>query len=191
MPEVILNPLLKSIQGRLGNLVFVREGDHIWVRHKAQKRPPTRSPAQVAHTAKFVVASRWARTVLADPATRALYEQVVHDHLTPHNIAVRDFMHPPVVEGIELESYTGNPGDVIHVLAADDFRIVRVSVQILTVDRQVVEEGGAEWNSASGSWGYVARVQATAGTTLLIEAAAFDLPGNCGTAKAYFYVAGS
>ena len=121
---------------------------------------------------------------------RRIYEQACHDLLTPHNVAVRDFLQKPVVEAIDLESYTGNCGELIRILATDDFRIVHLEVQILTVDRQVLEEGEAEWNGAGGCWAYLAKTQVRPETTVLIEAAAVDLPGNRGTAKAYFYVAG-
>ena len=120
---------------------------------------------------------------------RKLYQQACHDHLTPHNMAVSDYLRAPVIDAIDLESYTGNPGDVIRILASDDFRIVRMAVQILTVDGQIVEEGEAEWNAGAECWVYMSRTQVRPQTTVLIQAAAMDLPGNRGTAKAYFYVA--
>jgi hypothetical protein len=188
MAKIKLSPLLTSLQGRIGDLVFVQEGDSLYVRHAAEKPPQMRSLAQVAHTSRFVVASRWAHTFLVDPAMRKVYQQGCHDHLTPHNVAVRDYLLAPAVDAIDLESYTGNPGDVIRVLASDDFKIVRMAVQILTVDGQILEEGEADWNAGAGCWVYKARTQVRPETTVLIQAAATDLPGNRGTAKAYFYV---
>src|SRR5262249_49937951 len=146
MAKLKVNPLLTAIRGRIGDLIFVREGDQLSVRRAAEKPLVPRSAAQVAHNSRFAVASRWAHMLLVDPAMRRLYAQACHDHLTPHNIAVKDYMHPPVVEAIDLESYTGHPGDAIWIPATDDFRIVRVAVQILTVDRQLLEEGAAEWD---------------------------------------------
>jgi len=55
-----------------------------------------RSPAQVARTSRFVVASRCARTLLMDPAMRKLYQQPCRDHLTPDNITVSDYALPAV-----------------------------------------------------------------------------------------------
>lgn len=188
MAKLNLNPLLASLQGRVGNLVFVREGDSIWVRPRAKQSSRGRSPAQVAHTSRFAVASRWARTILEDPAVHALYQAACHDHLTPHNLAVKDFMHPPVIDALDLDSYAGHPGDTIRILGADDFKIVRVEVRILTVDRQALEEGEAEWNQVADCWAYVARTLAPPGSTVLIEASALDLPGNRAAAKAYYYV---
>jgi hypothetical protein len=124
-----------------------------------------------------------------DPVMRKLYQQACHDHLTPHNLAVSDYLHAPVIEALDLESYTGRPGDVIWILARDDFKIMRIALQILTVDRQIVEEGEAEWNAGAARWVYTARTEVRPETTVLIEAAAMDLPGNRGTAKAFFYVA--
>ena len=189
MAKLNLNPLLSSLQGRIGDLVFVREGDHIFVRPRPPKRSRPRSEAQVAHTTRFVLASRWAHQLLADPAMRDLYQRACHDHLTPHNVAVSDYMHAPTVEAIDLESCTGNPGDEIRILARDDFAIVRLAVQILTVDRQILEQGEAQWNAGAVCWVYTTGTQLSPGTTVLIEAAAMDLPGNCGMAKAYFYAA--
>ncbi len=188
MAKIDLNPLLRSLRGRIGDLVFVQEGDSLTVRHAAENGTTLRSLAQKAHTNRFVVASRWARTLLADPNMRKLYQQGCHDHLTPHNVAVSDYMHAPVVDAIDLESYTGNRGDRIRILARDDFKIVRMAVHILGVDGQSVEEGEAEWDVGAAGWIYLAQAQVPAKTTVLIQVAALDLPGNRGTAKAYFYV---
>lgn len=41
-------------------------------------------------------------------------------------MAIRVAMRPPVVESIDLGGYTGKPGQIIRVMAMDDFRVVEV-----------------------------------------------------------------
>jgi hypothetical protein len=188
MAKLKVNPLLLAIQGRIGDLVIVHEGGQMYVRRKPKKLPGFRSAAQLAQTSRFAVGSRWARTVLTDPAVRALYQKACQGHLTPHNIAVKDYLHPPVVHAIDLDSYSGHPGDVIRIRASDDFHVEGVAVQILTVGGEMLEAGQAEWDEAAGCWLYVSRVLVPPETTILTEVAAIDLPGNRGTGKACAYV---
>ncbi len=186
MAKLELNALMHALHGTIGELVLVREGDNIYVRHRARSTPaPTE--AQVNHTSRFGLASRWARQQLSDPALKAAYARVCRGHLTAHNVAVRDFMHAPVIESIRLEQYSGQAGDLIRIAASDDFKIVRLTVQIRPVEGEVAEEGEAHWNDVRGDWEYAGQTQIPAGTTVLIEAAAMDLPGNRATAKAYYY----
>ena len=189
MAKLELNALLAALQGTIGDLVFVREGDSMHVRRRARKGPAP-STSQLAQNSRFGVASRWARTLLTDPAMRAAYQRGCHGHLTPHNVAVSDFLNAPVIESIRLESYKGKPGDVIQLIAKDDFRIVRCTVQVRSVDGAILEEGEAERSALENTtWLYTSQIEIAPETTVLIEASAVDLPGNRATARAFYYVA--
>jgi hypothetical protein len=187
MAKAELNPLLAALHGPIGNLVLVHDGNRIYVRAKGERTVPS-SESQVAHTSRFGMASRWAKTLLTDPVVKAAYARACHDHLTAHNIAVHDYLHGPVIDAIGLESYTGNPGDLIRILATDDFKIARVTVQLRTAGGDLIEQGAAEWNVLENNWLYTAQTGISPGTTLRVEATAFDLPGNQARAKAYHYV---
>jgi hypothetical protein len=189
MAKAELNALLAALHGTIGDLVLVREGDNIYVRHRARQTAP-RSQAQVAQNQRMTLASRWARTLLADPAMKAAYERGRQGHLSALNVAVRDFLNAPVIEAISLDGYRGRPGDLIRIRARDDFRIVRLSVQIRTVEGVVLEEGEALWEGMDGAWGYRSQIQVLPQTTVLIEATALDLPGNRTTAQSYYWVGG-
>jgi hypothetical protein len=189
MAKLTLNALLAALQGTIGDLVLVREGNNIYVRTRGERTEPMSEP-QVAHTSRFGQASRWAKLQLLDPAIKAAYQRACHDHLTPHNVAVGDFMNAPVIQGIGLESYTGKAGETIRTAASDDFNVTRLSVVIRTVAGEILEEGPAEWNPLEKKWLYSSRTQVPPRTTIVIEATAIDLPGNRASAKAYYYVEG-
>jgi hypothetical protein len=73
MASVTLNPVLESISGAVGDLVFRRHGDDVVIaRRPAGDRQFT--PGQVAQQERFRLATVYGRAALADPATKALYE---------------------------------------------------------------------------------------------------------------------
>ena len=187
MAKLELNALMNVLHGAIGDLVLVRDGDNIYVRRRAARKPPP-TPSQAAHNSRFGLASRWARMILADPAVKADYQRRCHGHRTAHNVAVSDFMHGPVIQSLGLESYGGKPGDVVRVVATDDFRVVRVTVQIRNVEGEVLEAGDAERTEIESDWHYHSQAAVSAATTVLIEATALDLPGNRGLTKAFYHV---
>jgi hypothetical protein len=187
MAKLELNALMNALHGTVGDLVLVREGENIYVRRRSESTPP-RTQSQVAHNSRFALASRWARMILADPAVKADYQRRCRGHLTAHNLALSDFMHGPVIQSLGLDGYGGKPGDVIRVVATDDFRVVRVPVQIRTLDGEVLEQGEAERTETESDWLYHSQAAIPAATTVLIEVTALDLPGNQRTAKAFYHL---
>jgi hypothetical protein len=201
MPFAKLNPLITSIRGKIGDLVFVQVGDETWVRRRADAELPL-SEARQAQLNRLGEVSRRAKQLLLDPAIKAEYQRACIGHLNTHNLAVRDFMHAPVIQSIQPDRYTGKPGDVIQIIAEDDFKITCITVQIRTVTGEVLEEGPADWTAdivsaesaaareskPAGKWSYTAQRTVPPGSTILIEATAMDLPGNQAKAKTYFYV---
>lgn len=63
--------------------------------------------------------------------------------LSPANVAVADFMHPPEIRAIDLSRYHGAPEQTIGITAVDDVKVSAVAVRITTEDGTVVEEGPA------------------------------------------------
>jgi hypothetical protein len=187
MAKLELNALLNALHGTIGDLVLVRDGDNVYVRQRVRKKPP-RSEPQVAHNSRFGQASRWARMILGDPVVKADYQRRCCGHLTAHNLAISDFMHGPVIASLGLDGYGGKPGDGIRVVATDDFKVVRVLVQIRTVEEEILEQGEAERAETESDWVYHCQAAVPTGTTVLIEATALDLPGNRGMANAFYHV---
>ena len=82
-----------------------------------------RSPDQLAHRERVRRAAAWARQTVTDPRQRADYGAACRGHQTPYNLALRDYMRPPVIESVNLESYTGKAGESVRVKATDDFEV--------------------------------------------------------------------
>jgi hypothetical protein len=189
MAKLISHPVVNALQGRIGRLVFVHEGDSVFVRQAPAPRKEPFSAAQMAGISKFRLATLWAKALLRDPVMKAAYARVCHGHLSPFNMAVRDYLTPPVLHHVDLAGYTGKVGDVIRIRATDDFRVVQVPVEIRTVAGDLVEAGVADRSSdVNGEWLYSVQVTVPAGTTLTIEVAALDLPGNRETSKVFHYI---
>ena len=187
MAKLTVNALLATLQGTVGDLVIVREGDQLYVRRRGKRTQPL-SSRQTDQIARFAQAIAWARSQVADPEARAAYQSVCCGHLTPFNVAIRDFFHPPMIERIELESYGGKIGDPIVITAIDDFRVARVEVTIWGVGGDLIEEGWAQLRSLDQKWVYWSQTQIEPPLTVRIQVAATDLPGNQGSKSACYCV---
>jgi hypothetical protein len=77
MAKVKLNPLIVQVSGTMGGFVFKksRRGEAI-VASRPRKSNNEPSQAQKAQRERFKLAVAYARAALADPAVRAVYEQI-------------------------------------------------------------------------------------------------------------------
>ncbi len=163
--------------------VSVRQvGKQLIVTERVKKRTPNTEKAQQAKE-RFLDAAFYAAKQSADPASKTFYEQgITEKKRSAYAVAMSDYLVAPKVEFINTLDYKGNVGDLIAIRAKDDFRVVRVKVEILGAGGSVIEDGEAETDdSARNGWTYSAKaLNATlAGTT--IRATAIDTPGNTGS----------
>lgn len=105
------------------------------------------------------------------------------DHLLARRLAkfdtlLADILHPPEVEAVDTSAYAGLAGQVIRVIARDDFAVVRVTVRLVQADGNLLEEGDATQQTNPLEWLYLTRQTNTkiAGTRLTVRA--LDRPGN-------------
>ena len=124
MAKVTMNPVVRFIQGKVGDVVFKRQGNGvILARRPVNKRPP--SVAQLAQRARFKQATLYGRLVSADPVRKAVYFERAQALQTPmFSLMIRDFMNAPVVEWVDVSQFRARSGDRIVVLADDDFGVV-------------------------------------------------------------------
>src|SRR5690242_15390083 len=103
MAKVDPNSLTAGISGSIGDLTIVRKKNgSIYLRRKSTKKPK-QTPAREKQRARLGHASAYASAALADPAKKAIYEAAAKaTGQSAQNLAVRDYMHPPVIEEIEL-----------------------------------------------------------------------------------------
>ena len=98
---------------------------------------------------------------------------------TAYTIALADWFCMPDVLEINVDNWTGEPGEIIRVKAKDNVLVARVSVVIRDAQENVLEEGEAV-RSEKGSawWNYTTRSRINITPFPIVEATAQDLPGN-------------
>jgi hypothetical protein len=101
---------------------------------------------------------------------------------TPYNIAIVDWFGAPRVLEIDVDGWTGKPGEIIRVKARDNVAVVGVSVVIRDTQNHVLEEGEAIQVKAGGAWWhYTTQTRVTLEPFPTVEATAQDLRGNADT----------
>jgi hypothetical protein len=177
MPKVKFNKLIENLSGHVGDLIFY-EADGQNLSRAMPEIIAERTEKQKANSDRFLAAQRYAATALADPMLKAAYKAACRGHQNPRNLAIRDALRPPVVESINLDGYTGKPGDIVRVKATDDFRVVEVKVTVCGPGGELIEQGNAELSSADGEWRYTTRTEVPSGQSVSLLAMARDNPGN-------------
>lgn len=124
----------------------------------------------------FRKAVAYAKKKLTDPG----YQQVAHmNHTSAYNVAIADFLNPPVAYNIDAKDYDGLPGRVVFIEAADDFQVASVEVKILDGSNRLVEKGNAH-HVKDFTWRYVTTAVNGNLPGSIILAVAYDKPGNSG-----------
>jgi len=171
------NVVTYGLHGKIGDLLVFRQRNGKTFVSKVPKMPTTSSKKQKEHRKRFQQAVLYAKSAIANPETKALYEQGAKEGQRSFNVAVADFFNAPDIEHVDLSGYTGKVGDVIRILASDDLIVKAVSICITNADGSIVEEGDA-LPGAGHEWTYVATQpnDSLAGDKIVITAS--DLPGN-------------
>lgn len=95
MAIVDLNHTIDRLRGKIGKLVFRRNhSGTLSVIRLADMSKVEWSPAQQAHRQRFKEAVAAAKSAMADPVTRAKYEEAAAQKgKRPFDLAVSDFYH--------------------------------------------------------------------------------------------------
>jgi len=179
MAKAILSSVLASLRGRLDGLVFRQQAGQTVVspRPKASGRPL--SPAQLAVRGRFSRAAAFGRSVVADPALRAVYAEGPGDHRSAYAAALTDALRAPVIDAIETTAFRGAIGDPIVIRARDDHAVTAVTVIVKDAAGVTLEQGAA--SPADGAWRYAMTRSVATGSAITVEATATDRPGNATT----------
>ncbi|MGC3977454.1 MAG: hypothetical protein QM751_04020 [Paludibacteraceae bacterium] len=179
MAESKNNIITHGLSGKVGDLiVFRNRNGKTFVSGKP--RPSTGEPteAEKEHQKFFQQAVIYAKSALANPATKQAYKDAAAGGESAYNVAVADFMNAPDIDTIDLGKYTGKVGDIIVVTVTDDFKVAEVSVTILNEDGSEVEHGLAQSAAGGLQWLYTATAanSSLSGDKIIIEVS--DLPGH-------------
>ena len=178
MAKIKLNPVMEAMRGSIGDLVFKRYGEEVIVGRKPDpsQHPPT--VGQQAVREQFRLAAVYGKTVMADPATKAVYEVAAKGKGTPvFALTIADFFNEPTVDEIDLSTYTGHAGETIRIRAHDDVEVTGVAVAIRGPGGQALEQG-VTTAAADGTWTYQTTTTVAEGQTVVIEVTATDRPGH-------------
>ncbi|WP_372645531.1 hypothetical protein [Ancylomarina sp.] len=180
MAYVKKNIVTDGLSGKLGkNLVF-RQSNGKTVVATSPTPSGTSSEKQIDHRKLFTRATHYAQCQMADPVFGEKYRLAAKAKglRNPNNLAVQDFMRPPVIETLNVNNYHGEIGDEIIIEAYDDLEVEKVAVEIYHEDGSLVEKGFASTNGNIYEWHYTVSVANSEfnGNKVLVKA--FDHPGN-------------
>jgi hypothetical protein len=184
MANVNENLLVRGARGNVGKqFVYKKRGNNTTIARMPtvnKDAVPTEKQAQKREL--FSDAAIYANGVINSADLKAEYVKKLSPGQTAFNLAVRDFLKPPVVKKIDATNYKGTTGSVIVVNAKDDFRVASVQVSIHSAAGVLLEQGNAVLDPIKRSlWNYTATQNNAAVTGSVISATATDLPGNTGT----------
>jgi hypothetical protein len=102
--------------------------------------------------------------------------------VTPYYIALADWFEAPRVLEINVDSWTGKIGQTIRVKARDNVMVTRVTVVIRDSEENVLEIGEAQQSEPGSTWwNYTTKKLVSMTPFPIVEATAYDLPGNSDT----------
>jgi hypothetical protein len=173
------NTVIGILQGKIGDLVFVRTKDgKVIVRHRPVRKAQF-TAGELAGQSLLAQANVYVRRIRQEPDEYALYQRAATlNGKRACDLAKADFYHPPVINDVDLSSYGGNAGQVIRVEAIDDFGLTTVMLTIAELDGSLVEHGAAILEPSSSKWVYQAQVSVLSGRTLIVHVTAADHAGN-------------
>lgn len=180
MTKVINNPLLVGLSGRLGRTHYYREvHGQVQMCNMPSKRKRI-SDKQVEQSNLFRDATNYAAQETRDPEVKALYAKSIdRRRRSAYNVALSDYLNPPVIHYIRAVGYNGAAGSIITIKATDDFRVETVSVVIYSAKGMVIEKGDAARNKRKPfMWNYRTSVENHRVKACRIKVTAKDRPGN-------------
>lgn len=148
----------------------------------SKKRKRGSLSPQAKTRVNFLMASRYARAIIRneDKGIAEAYATALRHKQNVYSRALEDFMSPPVVKNIDTRDYKGSVGDKIIIRAMDDFRVVRVIVEIYGANGTLLETGNGELNANGIDYTYKVSQKNYTLPGSKIMAIAVDIPGNEG-----------
>ena len=171
--------ITKGYHGKVGDqFVLRRRGNQSILGALPDMENAVSTAAQIDQRRRFTGAVAYAKNALQDPNLKQVYESRATKERTAFNMAVADFLTKPWIDQIDATSYSGNTGNTIRVMAADNAKIDSVTISINDAAGLELESGPCQFNAVSTNWVYTATTTQVPITGHKIVAAARDLPGH-------------
>ena len=183
MAEVFNNIFVRGLTGAVGDQFVIRKtrsGKTIIANKPRFDKDREFSPAQKAHQKAFREAARYAKAAQTQPF---YIERANAANSTAYNMAVADWFGKPEILALDASGWSGEIGQSIRIEAQDDTKVTHVTV-VIHDNGTVLEQGEAVQSGTGGSlWSYVTTTQVTPAQGILLDANAYDLPGNFGASS--------
>ena len=178
MARVKHNVIIQGTSGSVGKQVVLKNYGNVTIISNFPDMSRVKlTSKQKEENQKFREASAYAHSQMLDPIAKAAYKAKTSGLQRAYNIAMADYYHPPEIKEINTSMFRGEPDDLIIIQAMDDFKVVRVSVEIYNDEGTILDTGDAvqtgEW-----IWNYHSVESFDSIKGLEIVAYAWDKPGN-------------
>jgi hypothetical protein len=90
--ERILQFYEKGLSGKMGDIVYYQRRGKTHIRKVPAKPSKPGTPKQTANRERFATAQRFAATVIADPALKAMYKQKAGGRCTAYAMAISEWL---------------------------------------------------------------------------------------------------
>ena len=176
------NMITRRNKGRFANVVFQRNGI---MRSRPDITNRVWSENQVVHLNRFQCAKEYARQALVNEEISAFYlgnlsrfKRNRSVFVGVYQLAIMDFMKPPVIRNVRLNNASFNNPGVIEISVYDDFTVTRVAVQLISADGIILEEGDAVEKVGLLECLYCVRDKSTLKPGNILRVRAWGYPGN-------------
>ncbi|SFU54297.1 hypothetical protein SAMN05216480_106168 [Pustulibacterium marinum] len=178
------NIIVEGASGKFGKKLVFRQRGVLTIMSKAPKKT-TKAPttAQIEQRELFGEASIYAKSVIANPELKAIYQAKATGNQSAYNVAFKDYLTAPTCE-FELSGYTGAIGDIIKLKIKDVIEVTNAVVSMYDAEGVLLEEGNAIQQDNLLWWNYTTTTENASlpGTRIVVKLTSF--PGNV-----YEYVA--
>ena len=145
MANITPNPAAGRLSGAIGDLVFARLKNGKVIVRQRPVRTTEKKAGEIANQEAFIRAVAYAKSVWnSQPELQAKYKAAAQQQgRQGFHLAKADFRLPPKIGDVDLSGYRGNPGDVIRVVATDDFEVKEVLLVLRRLSGDLIEQGAA------------------------------------------------
>ena len=175
------NVITRMYSGRVGDIVLRNYDGKSVMAKRPDCSKVVKSPAQLENQKRFAKAVNSSKNVKCDPERCDYYRKNKKKKAQDvYHAAMSDCLTKPKVQKVDLNTYRGQPGNMIRISAWDKFRVETVNVMILNDKGQLIEKGAAVARIYSGNreWDYLATVENVDYKSCRILVRVKDHPGN-------------
>lgn len=174
------NLLLRKFTGTVSESHYIMcRGDKEILCRKPNRKGHIKTQGEKRTQGNFALAQKYASAINKDPEKKSFYTPFRKGAKTEYNLAMADFMRAPFIHSCNLTAYNGLEGDIIEVVALDNFKVISAFCTIYGFDGQILEEGPAYVNPYTDTnWRYKVQYDHPLHPGNKILFTVFDFAGN-------------